>query len=160
MTSLPEPEPIRTSRLVLEPVSAQTAQRLIAGDLSGLTPGTGWPHEDTMDGLGFVARGEAVSWLVTLDGATVGDCGTLGGVDAEGLIEIGYGLAAPYRGKGYGTELVGALSRWLLARPAVRRVGAQTLADNVASQVVLERAGFRRLRAADGILWYELSGSA
>ena len=59
---------------------------------------------------------------------------------------IGYGLAAPYRGHGYGTELVRALSRWLLRQPGVRHVVAQVEPDNAASRATLRRTGF----AADG----------
>ncbi len=90
-------------------------------------------------------------WLVALaDGEVViGDCGTLGGIDEAGDIEIGYGLAAPYRGRGYGTELVRGLVGWWRAQPGVRRVVAGTLVDNTASRRLLERVGFT-LEGVDG----------
>ena len=50
----------------------------------------------------------------------VGDCGTFGPPDDEGRVEIGYGLAAPFRGRGIGTEAVGALADWVAAQPGVR----------------------------------------
>ena len=57
--------------------------------------------------------------------------------------KIGYGLAAEHRGRGYGNELVGALSGWLLSQPEVEQVVARkVLADNVASRRALENAGF------------------
>jgi hypothetical protein len=34
-------------------------------------------------------------WLITADGAIIGDIGTHGPVDEAGRAEIGYGLAAP-----------------------------------------------------------------
>ena len=62
-------------------------------------------------------------WLVTLDDLVIGDCGAHGDPSPGGDVEIGYGLAEPYRGRGYGTELVTALSDWLLAQPGVKRPG-------------------------------------
>jgi RimJ/RimL family protein N-acetyltransferase len=144
-------QPIRAARIpagrvVLQPVSPAQALDTLGGDLTwlaggGWSAGTGWPHDDTLDGLRGVTLG-ALGWLVTLDTTVIGDCGTLGGLRPSGDIEIGYGLAEPYRGQGYGTELVQGLADWLSARPGVRRVVAGTLPDNVPSRKVLERAGF------------------
>ena len=75
----------------------------------------------------------------------IGDCGTHGPADAEGSIEVGYGLAPRYRGRGFGTELVAALTRWLLVQPGVRRVRARTHVANLPSRRVLEKAGFRQV---------------
>lgn len=134
-------EPIRTARLLLVPLDPAAAQRILDDDLTGLSVGDGWPHLDTRDGVAGVLDGSA-GWLVTLDGVIIGDCGTAGQVQPSGDVEIGYGLAAPYRGRRYGTELVAGLSPWLLAWPGVRRVLADVLVDNVPSRRALERAGF------------------
>src|SRR5437660_310491 len=120
--------PLKTARLRLEPVMAEMARAIIADDMSvlaaaGLTAAEGWPHQDTADGLGMIVKtGEALSWLVVADGAVIGDCGLHGPVDDAGRTEIGYGLAAPSRGQGYGSEVVAAITEWLLAQPEVRRV--------------------------------------
>jgi len=133
---------IETPRLILRPVTPDEAARIVAGDLAGWTVGEGWPHADTADGLGGLAAARTgAAWLVLLDGAVIGDCGTVGEV-VDGTVEIGYGLAAPYRGRGFGTELVRGLSHWLLGRPEVRRVVAETEADNVPSRRALRAAGF------------------
>jgi RimJ/RimL family protein N-acetyltransferase len=152
--------PLTTERLVLQPVTADAAARVVAGDLSGLRLGEGWPHEDTVDGLGMAVRhGFPAGWFVTLGGEIIGDCGTHGPPDEAGDVEIGYGLAAPYRGRGYGNELVIAASHWLLEHPGVTRVVARAvLADNVPSRRALERAGFRLEREEDGLVWYALEG--
>lgn len=149
---------IVADRLVLEPVPLRLARAIVAGDLSGVRPGRGWPHDDTLDGLRMmVEHGGASDWFVTLDGVVIGDCGTHGGVDEAGDVEIGYGLAAPYRGNGYGTELVAALTGWLLGRPGVRRVVARhVLADNMPSRRALERTGFALERVGSGHVDYAL----
>jgi RimJ/RimL family protein N-acetyltransferase len=153
------PVEIGTARLVLVPASHELAAAVVAGDLSGVAHAEGWPHEDTLDGLGLALDPNHPSpvWLVTLGGSVIGDCGTVGPVDAAGEIEIGYGLAAEHRGVGFGTEVVVGLSSWLLAQPSVRRVVARgVLADNTPSRRALERAGFVREREADGLTWYGL----
>ena len=75
--------PLRTARLRLEPLTAETARAILAGDLSGLaaaglTAADGWPHEDAADGLGMAVKtGHPPGWLVTAVGGTViGDIGT------------------------------------------------------------------------------------
>lgn len=144
------PERIVAGRLILEPVGVLRARQIVAGDLSGVVAAPGWPHEDTVDGLRTVADSDAGlpphtqprAWLAWLDGAVVGDCGTLGPPDGDAAVEIGYGLAEPYRGRGLGTELVAAFSHTLLREDGVRRIVAQTHAGNMASRRVLERAGF------------------
>ena len=143
------PSRIITARLVLVPVSRELAQAITAGDLSAVTPGEGWPHHDTLGGFGMaLARGHAPGWLVTADGVTVGDCGVHGEPDEWGEVEVGFGLAAPYRGVGYGTELVSAVSEWLLEQSGVAQVCAQAALNNWPSRRALERAGFR-LESAD-----------
>ena len=83
-------------------------------------------------------------WFVTLaqDGRVIGDCGTHGWVDDEGRVEIGYGLAAPWRGRGFGIEAVRALVDWVAAQPDVRTVEASVEVGNEVSRRVLERLGF------------------
>jgi RimJ/RimL family protein N-acetyltransferase len=151
---------IYTPRLELRPVTADLAAAIIAGDTSTLTTGDGWPHEDTLDGLGGVAHG-ADAWLVTLDGVVIGDCGTHGPVDPDGDIELGYGLAVPYRGRGFGNEIAAGLTGHLRGLPGVRRVVAnEVLADNIPSRRALENAGFRCVRETDDLCWYALDVTA
>jgi RimJ/RimL family protein N-acetyltransferase len=151
-------ERIVTERLVLEPLGADEARAIVDGDLSHVRPATGWPHEDTADGLRMVGPGAAEAWLVTLDGRVIGDAGTHGPPDEHGDIEVGFGLGAPHRGQRYAAELVPALARTLLARADVRRVVArEVLADNVPSRRTLEGAGFELEREERGLAWYALS---
>ena len=101
--------PLQTARLRLEPLSAETARAILAGDLSGLA--------------------------------------------AAGL--VGYGLAAPSRGQGYGSEAVAAVTEWLLSQPGVRQVRAHTLTSNAPSRRVLEKAGFTYVGLDEGEALYQ-----
>ena len=61
-----------------------------------------------------------------------------------GEVEVGYGLAESARGRGLATEALRAMTA-LAAQHGVAVMVAVTSVDNVASQRVLERAGFTRL---------------
>jgi RimJ/RimL family protein N-acetyltransferase len=145
-------EPIETPRLVLRPVSASTAAAIVAGDLGELDPGVGWPQDDTIDGLRLEAQlgGTPACWLIVRAGTVIGELGWKGGPGPDGTTEIGYSLAPGYRGQGYASEAVAGFIRWATDQPGVRRVVAETLADNVASKRVLEKSGFAISSSKDG----------
>lgn len=159
MVDLLRPTKIATQRLVLVPLDLEVAEAVLVGDFSAVTRAEGWPHDDTLDAMRMATApsGGSLVWLVMLGDLVIGDCGTVGGLDDEGAIEVGYGLAAEHRGRGYGNELVRALSGWLLVRPEVEQVVArEVLADNVASRRALENAGFVLEREEHGLTWYAL----
>ena len=156
-------ETISTERLLLEPLDETVARAVASGEVSTLKRVDGWPHEDTLDAIRMSTTmgGSSLVWLVSSDGCVIGDCGTVGDLDDAGDVEIGYGLAAESRGRGYGNELVKALSRWLLDRPGVERVVARGVrADNVPSRRALENAGFVLAGERSGMTWYVLAGLA
>jgi ribosomal-protein-alanine N-acetyltransferase len=113
---------------------------------AGLIAVDDWPHADTAEALRPMAEHGGPSsdggWLVVADGQVVGDCGWRGGPDADGDVEIGYGLAPSARGQGLGTEAVGILVAWAEQQPGVRRVVARVQAGNTASLRLLHRLGF------------------
>lgn len=155
-------EPINAGRVRLEPVSLAAAAAVVGGDLAGLSPGAGWPVADTLDGLRMsLQHGAQLGWFVLLDGLIVGDCGTHGPPDETGTVEIGYGIAGPYRGRGLATEMCRALTEWLLERPDVTRVVASThAAANPASRRVLEKSGFTFDRDDGALAWYVRYGAS
>ena len=57
--------------------------------------------------------------------------------------EIGYGVRADQRGQGYATEALAAVAQWALTEGGLQRAWLSTIAENVASQRVAEKAGFR-----------------
>lgn len=81
-------------------------------------------------------------WFVERkDGFPVGDL-CFKGLQPDGSVEIGYGIAEENRGHGYATEAVDAVTAWALQHPGVCRVEAETEPTNRASQRVLEKCGF------------------
>jgi RimJ/RimL family protein N-acetyltransferase len=84
------------------------------------------------------------SWLI-VDGAdAVGLCSYKAPPDPSKTVEIGYGIAAERRARGYATRAVALIIREARADPAIDTLTAECAIDNFASQAVLERNGFRR----------------
>jgi len=90
-------------------------------------------------------------------GATVGNCGFKGPPDADGAVEIAYGVDASQQGRGFATEAAAALADFAFSQPGVRRVRAHTLPAASPSTRVLEKCGFERVGEVvdpeDGPVW-------
>jgi len=86
-----------------------------------------------------------LSWRVveTASGANVGGISFKGPPDAEGMVEVGYGIEPEYQGRGYATEATIELVRFAEESGQVRVVRAHTLCDHRASLRVLEKCGFQ-----------------
>lgn len=130
----------------LRQVTHDLALAVVAGDDLGDLPRVhDWPHADTFDALRPLAQHPEDTgpgtFLVLLDGQVVGDCGWFGPPDADGEVEIGYGLAPSVRRRGLGTETVKALLAWVRSQGATR-VRAEVLPGNEASLRLLRRLGF------------------
>ena len=82
------------------------------------------------------ATGEFVGWFHLYPGDD----------DPPGHVELGYRLRRAAWGKGYAAEGARGLIEKAFAEMGVERVYAQTMAVNVASRRVLEKAGMRFVR--------------
>lgn len=160
-------ETLSTPRLHLVPLSAEVLRRRLAADDFELvldlpdgtrTVGFGpqWPgdvvgsYEALLGSLGPTVADDVVVDLryVAVDREAlqaVAELGAKGPVAEDGSVEIGYGVNEACRGRGLGTEAVGALVTAALGRDDVTRVLAHTTSDNIASQRVLENTGFSRV---------------
>jgi ribosomal-protein-alanine N-acetyltransferase len=93
----------------------------------------------------YAAR-RGIQWAVTLagEGRVVGLMGFNAWERGHRRADLGYDLARPLWGRGYGREAVAAIVRFGFERMALNRIEAFTIADNVRSVRLLERLGFRR----------------
>lgn len=134
---------LQTERLALELESTEAVLARLAAmppaDRAELSPEwlarlrsapapTPWTH-----GVALVERAT---------GAVVGSAGLNGPPDAEGVVEVAYGLVPAYRGRGYAREAARALSEYALGPGGARCVRAHTRSDNAASARVLVACGF------------------
>jgi len=136
--------------LVLRPWTQDDVPALVAAcndpEISRWIPVIPSPYTE-QDALAFV-RGEVqpdidYSLAITRDGVVQGAIGM--GVNSPGYRgHIGYWVAAPARGRGVCTRALRLLSRWALDELRLQRLELITDPDNVASQRVAEKVGFRR----------------
>jgi RimJ/RimL family protein N-acetyltransferase len=154
VTSFPEAR-ITTDRLDIREFDVGDAdlvrEALSVGEPEGLPPGA--PSEpDELSA--WLAEGvhqlRHTGWgvhLMLLDRARAKMVGAIGVFNADWEVrsaEIGYGVRSDERGRGYATEALVGLSRWMLTEGGIQRAWLTANVDNVASVRVAEKAGFRR----------------
>ena len=92
----------------------------------------------------YRARGDRFDWIVTVHRQPAGWITLVIHSWEHGLGECGYSLSTPFQGKGIMPLALRQLVTELFGRTRLHRLEARTAVDNVASQKVLERLGFRR----------------
>jgi RimJ/RimL family protein N-acetyltransferase len=87
----------------------------------------------------------------------VGSAGYKGPPGDDGTVEVGYGIVSDHQRQGFASEATRGLLAHAFARPAVKRVIAETFPDMTSSIGVLTRCGFRYIgRGSEpGVLRYE-----
>ena len=87
----------------------------------------------------------------------IGTVGFKGPPDAEGTVEVAYGIATDYQAQGYATEAAAEAVRFAFASGNVRLVRAHTLPGLNPSSGVLKKLGFVHLGTVvdpdDGPVW-------
>ena len=122
----------------------------VAGGPEALPPGAPSDPGDVARWLAEVqgARQDRTAvHLMMLDRAAGKIVGSIGLFHADWEVrstEIGYGVHDVERGKGYATEALRAVARWVLTEGGIQRAWLTANTGNVASVRVAEKAGFRR----------------
>lgn len=140
---------LREAELELRPWSEDDVPALVAAcndsEIVRWIPVIPSPYTED-DALAFVrgdARPEERSFAITSAGIVVGAIGmTVNSTNYRG--RIGYWVAAPARGRGICTRALRLLSRWALEELELQRLDLITDPENLASQHVAEKVGFRR----------------
>jgi RimJ/RimL family protein N-acetyltransferase len=89
--------------------------------------------------------------LIIVDAASglpAGGCALFYQDRVTGQASIGYSVLPPWRGRGTATRAVRLLAGWAFDTVGINRLAASTRAENIGSQRVLAKAGFRH----DGLL--------
>ena len=146
---------LNTARLDLRPVTPADCDDLVALEadpevMRFLNGGLSVPEQGCGDGDFLTPRGiepevlaaheratgHFVGWFALFDDGMVSGCKTG---------ELGYRLRSEAWGKGHGTEGARALVTEAFGRLGFDRVRAQTMAANLGSRRLLEKAGFRHV---------------
>lgn len=97
---------------------------------------------EEVDWIESRTESDEVHLLITVDEEPVGIIGAHPGVQAWGLVEVGYFIAPEHWGHGYATDALHCMCRYLFEERRVNKVSAQVYETNPASQRVLEKVGF------------------
>ena len=91
------------------------------------------------------------------DARVIGSAGFKGPPGEDGIVEIAYGIAPGYEGKGFATEAARALVAFAVERVDVTAIRAHTMPENGASAHVLAKCGFHHVGEVmdpeDGRVW-------
>lgn len=86
----------------------------------------------------------------------VGDLCIIGEPNAEGEIEIGYGIYDEFQNKGFMTEIVGGIIEWAKSQSDIKSIIASTDKTNIASYKVLEKNKFVKIGETEMLLNWKL----
>lgn len=98
------------------------------------------------------------NWLIIslIERAFMGGCCFHGPPNPAGEVEVGYGLDAAFRGRGFMTETLQSLIAWALSQPHIVAIIAETEKANLPSQRVLGHLGMRVTSETGTSLWWRL----
>jgi RimJ/RimL family protein N-acetyltransferase len=150
---------IETERLILKPLTYNQLVKYIKCDNSletelnlnetsrTITPELKEAFEQTiLPNVANKSKNYLYSTLWTAISKTenkmVGGLCIIGEPNANGEIEIGYGTYEEFQNKGYMTEIVSGILKWVKTQVKVTAVIASTNKINIASFKVLEKNGF------------------
>ncbi len=104
----------------------------------------------------YRGRGEKFQWIVQVEGEAGGWITLVVSNWEHGLAEVGYALSDVYQGRGVMSAALAQLLEDLFSNTPLERIEARCAVENVASQRVLEKNGFRR----EGVLlgYFKLRG--
>lgn len=141
-----------TRRLVLRPWEPDDAEALFRhASQPDVGPRAGWPpHTDVEESQRIISDVLMApeEYAITLGGTPIGSVG----LHLPGPPELGYWVAAHYWGQGIATEAAQAVLDRAFNVCGISEVSATAAVDNVASQRVLDKLGFRYLHTADHYL--------
>ncbi|WP_206503358.1 GNAT family N-acetyltransferase [Streptomyces chrestomyceticus] len=158
---------LQTARLVLHPLTAAEAERLVTrtpADGERWAPGypTDGDVESATDFLGHcAATGDPQPFgdyeiRRRADGLAIGSLGFHRPPDTDGCVTIGYGLVPEARGRGYAAEALRGLLR-LARERGVTRVKGDADLGNTASQHVMAAAGMRPVGEDERVRYFEIT---
>src|ERR1041385_5593339 len=170
-----DPAKLTTARLRLVPHQPEHLRALIRGtefyeQSSGMKAAKGLrdfivsPDVSVEWRAALETASEADPWrygfalLHCASGIVIGNGGFAGPPDANGVVEIAYGVVPDYEGNGFATEAARALIEYAETDERVRTICAHTLPQRNASTRILEKCGFRRSgeinHPTDGLIWH------
>ena len=130
---------IHTPRLTLRPPQTEDAEALVR--IKSLPMSVAEAQKAVAGMVEELHKPFTFHWVITLDGAVIGRVKAWDVNPYNGYLQLGYDVGQEYRGKGYMTETVRAVIRFMLTQAQANRVFCSVRAGNMASRRVCEKAG-------------------
>ncbi|WP_107059226.1 GNAT family N-acetyltransferase [Streptomyces sp. NRRL F-5126] len=160
-------DPLVTARLILHPMTAGEAGRVVSGEVDG---GDLWAPGYPTPGDVIAARRFLEACAATgdprpfgnyeirrsEDGRAIGGLGFHGPPDGNGGVTIGYGLVPSARGRGYASEALRELLRFAREH-GVTSVKGDADHDNTPSHHVMTAAGMRPAGEDERLKYFAIS---
>lgn len=152
------PPNIETARVLLVALLPEDIEALVDGDLERVSLLTGFTFLPEEPKLGvdlswhlsaLRSDSKQLPWRIRViversSNTVVGSINLKGPPDADGDVEIGWGLIENARRKGYATEASAAVVNWVVLQPGVSSISATIPDDNYPSQRLAARLGLIR----------------
>ena len=132
---------LKTSRLVLRAPQLTDAEALVR--IKSLPMSQAEAQKAVASMVDELHKTFTFHWVITLEGAVIGRVKAWDVNPYNGFLQLGYDVGPAYRGKGYMTEAVRAVIRFMLTEAQANRVFCSVRAGNTASRRVCEKAGMR-----------------
>ena len=164
-------EKIETERLLLIPFTKQLChlvndKNFVALQNNGLNAGEGYPDQETLDTIPKIVANIELSngptgfesWVIITkqEMKIIGDVGFKGIPNQAGEIDLGYGIIASERQKGYAFEAAKALCDWAISQENVNTITAKCLIENEGSRKILENVGFKKACQDSSMIFWSL----
>lgn len=161
---------LKTGRLVIQPFTVELVRSAMLGPaavskLLGVSVSPGWPIAEMVEALPafeqmLLSDPQLGQWMGSIilreQNRLIGDMGFLSRPNEQGEAEIGFGLAADYRGQGYAQEAVSALIAWGWMQPELKKITACCEPENRASIRLLKKLGMMCTDAQSRPMRWEL----
>ena len=158
-----------TENLILRRYRPEDAEQLYErfGTDPAMSKYSGWnpyatpemAQETVQEFIKSYEKDHSFSWVMDVDSVVVGtigaydyedgriEVGTIGAYDYEGSrIEVGFSVDAGWQGRGFATEALREVLKYLTENEGISCVTAWCAEENIASRRVLEKAGMRFVR--------------
>ena len=133
------PQQLATQRLILRPPQMEDTEALVRIKSLPMSLTEGKKAVASM--VDELRKPFTFHWIITLDGTVIGRIKAWDVNPYNGNLQLGYDVGPEYRGRGYMTEAMKAVVRFMLTDAQANRVYCSVRAGNTASRRVCEKAG-------------------
>ena len=167
-------EKLETERLLLIPYTIEICENILAGNFEllhnkGYINGKSWPDADVLDTIPRILKNLSKnnyatgfeSWLIIKKSTNeiIGDLGFKGYQDETQSIDLGYGIIAEERKKGYAEEASKQLINWAMRFDFIKEITANCLINNFQSIKLLQKLNFVQKKVANDMVYWFLKNN-